>query len=232
MDRERGNKEKMRKCREWISIHFLILSPFILHFLTLSPFPFHFLILSPFSRIPDARIQKVLQPCTLKLGWWHSRSCRGWTWTAQRSSRPTQPTEGCAAPSTPLPLRRSTGRTINGRMSVLNTNTLSFEFVRPSASSLTLSEIIHSSVHCFKILNDSWRLSTSQAIQVLRLCRSSSKAECSRLLWEVLCQHHPNHMPRNPKLAPWCKIIVFSPTAPPDNWGELGFEPRPEIGET
>ena len=28
MDREGGNKEKMRKCRKWISLHFLILSLF------------------------------------------------------------------------------------------------------------------------------------------------------------------------------------------------------------
>ena len=38
MDREGGNKEKLRKCRKWISLHFLILSPFPLHFLILSPF--------------------------------------------------------------------------------------------------------------------------------------------------------------------------------------------------
>ena len=31
-------REKMRKSREWISLHFLILSPFPLHFLILSPF--------------------------------------------------------------------------------------------------------------------------------------------------------------------------------------------------
>ena len=35
MDREGGNKEKMRKCREWISLHFLISSP-ILHSLSTS----------------------------------------------------------------------------------------------------------------------------------------------------------------------------------------------------
>ena len=28
MDREGGNKVKMRKCREWVSFHFLIFSPF------------------------------------------------------------------------------------------------------------------------------------------------------------------------------------------------------------
>ena len=49
MDREGGNKEKMRKCREYLSLHFLILSPF----------PLHFLIFSLFSRIKDARMQQV-----------------------------------------------------------------------------------------------------------------------------------------------------------------------------
>ena len=38
MDREGGNKEKMRKCGECISLHFLILSIFPLHFIILSPF--------------------------------------------------------------------------------------------------------------------------------------------------------------------------------------------------
>ena len=54
MDREGGNKEKMRKCRERISLNFHILSPF----------PLHFLILSPFSRSPAARLQQVVQPCS------------------------------------------------------------------------------------------------------------------------------------------------------------------------
>ena len=62
MDREGGNKEKMRKCREWISLHFLILSPFPLRFLILSPFPFHFLILSPFFRSQAARLAQFVQP--------------------------------------------------------------------------------------------------------------------------------------------------------------------------
>ena len=43
MDREGGNKEKLAKCREWISLHFLILFPFPPQFLILSPFPLHFL---------------------------------------------------------------------------------------------------------------------------------------------------------------------------------------------
>ena len=42
MEREGGNKEKMRKCREWISLRFLILPSF--------------------SRIKDARMQQVVQP--------------------------------------------------------------------------------------------------------------------------------------------------------------------------
>ena len=38
MEREGGNKEKVRKGREWISPHFLIFSPFPLQFLILSVF--------------------------------------------------------------------------------------------------------------------------------------------------------------------------------------------------
>ena len=58
IDKEGGNKEKMRKCREWVSLH----SPCSLNFLILSPFPLDFLILSPFSRNQDARMQQVVQP--------------------------------------------------------------------------------------------------------------------------------------------------------------------------
>ena len=39
MEKEGGNRERMRKCRESISLHFLIFSPFPPHFLILSPFP-------------------------------------------------------------------------------------------------------------------------------------------------------------------------------------------------
>ena len=53
MDREGGNKEKMRKCGECISLHFLILSLF----------PLHFLILSPFSHSQAARLAQLVQPC-------------------------------------------------------------------------------------------------------------------------------------------------------------------------
>ena len=53
MDREGGNKEKMRKCGECISLHFLILSIF----------PLHFLILSPFSHSQAARLAQLVQPC-------------------------------------------------------------------------------------------------------------------------------------------------------------------------
>ena len=35
MASEGGNKEKMRKCREWISLHFLMISPFP-HYLSIS----------------------------------------------------------------------------------------------------------------------------------------------------------------------------------------------------
>ena len=48
---------------EWISLHFLIFSPFHLHFLILSPFPLDFLFLSPFSRSQAARLPQFVQPC-------------------------------------------------------------------------------------------------------------------------------------------------------------------------
>ena len=50
MERGGGNGERMRKCRESISPHFLIFSPF----------PPHFLILSPFPRSPAATIRAAL----------------------------------------------------------------------------------------------------------------------------------------------------------------------------
>ena len=49
MEKEGGNRERMRKCRESISLHFLIFSPFPPHFLILSPFPLRFLFISSFS---------------------------------------------------------------------------------------------------------------------------------------------------------------------------------------
>ena len=67
MVRVGGNKEKMRKWREWNSLNILIFSPFPSHFLIFSPFPLYFLILSPFSRSPAARLQQVVQPCLLYL---------------------------------------------------------------------------------------------------------------------------------------------------------------------
>ena len=39
MDWDGGNKEKMRKCREWISLYFLVLSPFSHPLSISSPFP-------------------------------------------------------------------------------------------------------------------------------------------------------------------------------------------------
>ena len=48
MEKEGGNREKMRKCRESISLHFLIFSPFP-HVLSISSFSFHFLFISSFS---------------------------------------------------------------------------------------------------------------------------------------------------------------------------------------
>ena len=53
MDREGGNRERMRKCRESISLDFIIFSPF----------PPHFLILSPFPCSPAARLPQFVQPC-------------------------------------------------------------------------------------------------------------------------------------------------------------------------
>ena len=81
MDREGENEEKMRKCREWISLHFLILSPFPFQFLILSQFPLHFLILSIFSQpgwqacttcaalwrvVPKKLTKQTLHLCTLR----------------------------------------------------------------------------------------------------------------------------------------------------------------------
>ena len=63
MDREGGNKERMRKCREWISLHFLILSSL----------PLHFLILSSFPRSPAARLQRFVQPCQRLMFNFHHR---------------------------------------------------------------------------------------------------------------------------------------------------------------
>ena len=57
MEKEGGNRERMRKCRESISLHFLIFSPF----------PPHFLILSPFPRSPAARLQRFVQPCPFNM---------------------------------------------------------------------------------------------------------------------------------------------------------------------
>ena len=54
MDREGGNKEKIRKCRERISLDFLILSPF----------PLHFLIISPFSHSPLPGWHNLCSPVT------------------------------------------------------------------------------------------------------------------------------------------------------------------------
>ena len=74
MDREGGNVERMRKCRERISLHLFILSPFphslsissfSLHFLFISSFSHHFLILSPFPGSPDARMPQFVQPCII-----------------------------------------------------------------------------------------------------------------------------------------------------------------------
>ena len=63
MEKEGGNRERIRKCRESISLHFLIFSPFPHSLSISSPFPLHFLILSSFPRSPAARLQRFVQPC-------------------------------------------------------------------------------------------------------------------------------------------------------------------------
>ena len=58
MDREGGNKEKMRKSKEWVSLHFFILPPFP-HSLFIFSFSFHFLT----ARLPGCR--KFCNPGTI-----------------------------------------------------------------------------------------------------------------------------------------------------------------------
>ena len=65
MEKEGGNRERMRKCRESISLHFLIFSPFPPHFLILSPFPLRFLFISSFSlHFLAARLQGCNDSCS------------------------------------------------------------------------------------------------------------------------------------------------------------------------
>ena len=69
MEREGGNGERMRKCIESISLHFLILSSFPLYFLILSPFPLRFLFISSFSlHFLAARLQGCNDSCSPGLG--------------------------------------------------------------------------------------------------------------------------------------------------------------------
>ena len=58
MKREGGNKEKMRKSKEWVSLHFFILPPFP-HSLFIFSFSFHFLT----ARLPGCR--KFCNPGTI-----------------------------------------------------------------------------------------------------------------------------------------------------------------------
>ena len=58
MDREGGKKERMRKCREWIFLHFLSISSFSLHFLFNFSFSLYFLA---------ARLPQHVHPWLLKL---------------------------------------------------------------------------------------------------------------------------------------------------------------------
>ena len=71
MEIEGGNRERMRKCRESISLHVLIFSPF----------PPHFLILSPFPRSPAARLQRFVQPWPLDTCVSKNMFVRGSHWT-------------------------------------------------------------------------------------------------------------------------------------------------------
>ena len=70
MDREGGNKEKIRKCREWIFLHFLSISSFSLHFLFIFSFSLHFLTarLAGWQNLcsPDFNIDNtIIYTCTL-----------------------------------------------------------------------------------------------------------------------------------------------------------------------
>ena len=95
MDRAGGNKEKMRKRREWISFHFLIHCPFPLHFLIYSPFP-HLLSISSFALHFLFIFSYSLHFLTARLaGWQAGTSCAalwlgviGWTLRAVLSQVP------------------------------------------------------------------------------------------------------------------------------------------------
>ena len=64
MDR---NGERIRKCREWISLRFLILSSF----------PLRFLIISPFSHSQAGRLVQLVQACLRKThGSWRPVQCK------------------------------------------------------------------------------------------------------------------------------------------------------------
>ena len=64
MDRKGGNKEKMRKCREWITLQFHTFSPFLLHFLFIFSFSLHFLT----ARLPGCH--KLCNPLWWQSSWW------------------------------------------------------------------------------------------------------------------------------------------------------------------
>ena len=83
MEKEGGNRERMRKCRESISLHILIFSPFPPHFLILSPFPLLFLFISSFSlHFLAARLQGCNDSCSpdsenIWFSWSKSSNYRG-----------------------------------------------------------------------------------------------------------------------------------------------------------
>ena len=76
MDRVGGDKEKMRKYREWISLHLLILSPF----------PLHFLILSPFSHSPAVTSCATLGRITYFVGHGDCKMSERWQYCDQSTS--------------------------------------------------------------------------------------------------------------------------------------------------
>ena len=84
VDSEGGNKEKMRKCRKWISLHFLTLSLFPLHFLFILSLSLHFLE----ARLPGCHSLCTpgskyfccvcISTCICRIGgddWWLIRRC-------------------------------------------------------------------------------------------------------------------------------------------------------------
>ena len=111
MEKEGGNRERMRKCRESISLHFLIFSPFPPHFLILSPFPLLFLILFPFPRSPAARLKRVAQP-------WLANGFKSYLSLVDLSSSPYQSYQGRKSQKSPAQAIVEGGRLIKGKQEI------------------------------------------------------------------------------------------------------------------